>query len=358
MRKVILLFILLTILIGCSSKLKNVKIEKKDGITYIHNPDIRFSEITLESELVIGLNEDDHVFGSIGFVIENSEGEIFVTGSSYDEISVFTYDGKYKKAIGSKGVGPGEFNDPRKIAFFKNGDMIISDTRNYRYQVLDKNGNFLYSNKEKRNVPMEVIVDNKDRIITSPSMFGCAIEKDSPLITLYDRKFNFIESIDKMEPRDILSCIIPGSYYQIANDAEDNVIVTSLVDNWIRIYKDNKLTMQIDRELPYKKKPIKSGVRKNIHYVDYQPFSKAVSVDNNNNIYVLRNADAKYSKNVEKNKKQYFNSVLEIFDHDGILMKKIPLYGIKPTILFIGKDNKIYLNDREELTIIRYKAIL
>ena len=357
MKKLILIFILLTILIGCSSKLKNVKIEKKDGITYIHNPDIRFSKITLESELVIGLDEDDHVFNSIGFVNENSEGEIFVTGSNYDEISVFSYDGKYKKSIGSKGIGPGEFNAPGKIAFFKNGDMIIADTQNYRYQVLDKNGNFLYSNKEKKNIPIEVIVDNKDHIITSPSMFGYAIEKDSPLVTLYDRKFNFIENIDKMEPREILSFIVQESYYQIANDSEDNIIVTSLVDNWIRIYKDNKLSMQIDRQLPYKMKPFKSYVKKNIHYVRYQPVSKAVSVDNNNNIYVLRNADKKYSQNVEKDKKQYFNTVLEIFNHEGILMKKIPLYGIKPTILFIGKDNKIYLNDREELTIIRYKAV-
>lgn len=359
MKKLLFIIMIFVILSGCNSKSENFKKEIKDGITYIHNPKIEYSEITLEPDLVIGSGEDDYGLKAINFVSESPNGDIFVIGSFYNEISVFSYEGKYKKSIGSQGIGPGEFNGPCKIAFFQNGDMVISDIRNYRYQVLDKNGIFLYSHKEKQNNPTEVIVDNKDRIITSSSIFGSSIEEGSPLFSIYDRNFNLIEEVDIMEPRDCMSASFLQSYYYLAHNKKSNIVVASLVENWIRIYENNKLIKQIDRELPYKIKPVKSVVMNNgVHYIDHQPVSNAVSLDNKDNIYILRNAESKYRQNDEEDDKQWFNSVLEIFDHEGILIKIIPLYEINPTFLFIGKDNKIYLNDRKELTVTRYKAVL
>ena len=359
MKKILFIIMIFMILLGCNSKSENFKKEIKDGITYIHNPTIEYSEITLEPDLVIGSDEDDYGLKAINFVSESPNGDIFIIGSFSNEISVFSYEGKYKKSIGSKGIGPGEFNWPCKTAFFQNGDMVISDIRNYRYQVLDKDGFFLYSHKEKQNNPMEVLVDNKDRIITSSSILGLAIEEGSPLFSIYDRNFNLIENVDIMEPRDIMSAIFLQSYYHIAKNKKNNIVVASLVENWIRIYENNKLIKQIDRELPYKTKSVKSGVIKNgLHFIDYQPISNAVSLDNKDNIYVLRNADSKYWQKDKEDDNKWFNSVLEIFDHEGILIKIIPLYEINSTFLFIGKDNKIYLNDRKELTVTRYKAVL
>ncbi|MCD4818794.1 MAG: 6-bladed beta-propeller [Candidatus Cloacimonetes bacterium] len=329
MKKNLFIAIAFILLLGCSSQKENFKKEVIDGITFIYNSDIEFSEITLESELIIDLDEideDEHFFKSLNFVTENNEGEIFITDNSKDEISVFSYDGKYKKSFGSNGKGPGEFDDIGNIAFFQNGDMIVSDIGNYRYQVLDKNGNFLYSNKEN-NIPIEVIVDNKDCIITSPSMFGIPIEKGSPLISIYDRKFDLIKNIDEMEAKDALSYGFFQGYYQIAKKSGNDVVVSSFIDNWIKIYKRNKLITQIDRVLPYKTKPLKSRIlKKGHHFVDYQSISMDVSVDS-----------------------------------EGILIKKIPLYEIKVTNFYIGKDNKIYLYDRydrDKLAVIRYKAVL
>ena len=365
MKKIVFLQLLLIVLLGCESQKESFKKEVIDGVTYIHNLEIQFSEITLESELIIDLDEvdeEEHFFKSLNFVIENNEGEIFIIDNSQNEISVFSYDGKYIRTFGSKGKGPGEFNDIGNIDFFQNGDMVVSDIMNHRYQVLDRNGNFLYSNKEKNNTPIEVIVDNEDRIITSPSMFGIPIEKGSPLFSVYEQKFNLIENIDEMEQRDGLSMGSSQGYYQIEADSENDIIVTSFIDNWIKIYKNNRLVTKIDRVLPYKTKPIKSGILKEgHHFADYQPISLDVSVDSNNNIYILRNADGKYRQDKEDDDKQWFNKVLEISANEGILIEKIPLYGLKATNFFLGKDSKIFFYDKnefEKLIVTRYKAVL
>jgi len=71
-------------------------------------------------------------------------GDIFVS-DGYGNSRVVKYDknGKYVKAWGKRGSGPGEFNLPHSIVADNNGHVYVADRENHRIQVFDYNGNYL-----------------------------------------------------------------------------------------------------------------------------------------------------------------------------------------------------------------------
>jgi DNA-binding beta-propeller fold protein YncE len=55
----------------------------------------------------------------------------------------YTKDGKFIKAWGKKGSGPGEFNLPHAVAIDSRGRVFVADRSNNRIQIFDQDGNFL-----------------------------------------------------------------------------------------------------------------------------------------------------------------------------------------------------------------------
>jgi sugar lactone lactonase YvrE len=74
-------------------------------------------------------------------------GDIFVAdghgGATNARVVKFSKDGKFIKAWGTKGSGPGEFNIPHTIAFDSRGRVFIGDRGNNRIQIFDQDGKFL-----------------------------------------------------------------------------------------------------------------------------------------------------------------------------------------------------------------------
>ena len=55
----------------------------------------------------------------------------------------YTTDGKFIKAWGKKGTGPGESNLPHPVAIDSPGRVFVADRSNNRIQIFDQDGNFL-----------------------------------------------------------------------------------------------------------------------------------------------------------------------------------------------------------------------
>ena len=74
-------------------------------------------------------------------------GDIFVSeghgGEGEARILKFAKDGKFIRAWGKKGSGPGEFNVPHALAFDSQGRLFVGDRANNRIQIFDQEGNFL-----------------------------------------------------------------------------------------------------------------------------------------------------------------------------------------------------------------------
>src|SRR5260370_712420 len=76
-----------------------------------------------------------------------ANGDIFVAdghgGDTNARVVKFSKDGKFIKAWGKKGSGPGEFDTLHSLAFDSKGRLFVADRGNSRIQIFDQDGKFI-----------------------------------------------------------------------------------------------------------------------------------------------------------------------------------------------------------------------
>jgi DNA-binding beta-propeller fold protein YncE len=65
------------------------------------------------------------------------------TPATVSRIVKYSKDGKFVKAWGKWGSGPGEFKTPHGVAFDSRGRLFVADRGNVRIQIFDQDGKFL-----------------------------------------------------------------------------------------------------------------------------------------------------------------------------------------------------------------------
>jgi hypothetical protein len=91
-------------------------------------------------------------------------GDIFVSdGYGNDRIVVFDKNGKFVRAWGKLGTGPGEFSQPHSLAVDSKGRVYVADRNNARVQIFDSKGKFL---NEWKNVitPWYIVINKSDEV--------------------------------------------------------------------------------------------------------------------------------------------------------------------------------------------------
>jgi sugar lactone lactonase YvrE len=101
--------------------------------------------MTLGKAGVAGNGPD--TFNGPSDVVVAPNGDIFVAdghgGDTNARIVKFSKDGKFIKAWGKKGSGPGEFDGPHSIAMDSKGRVFVADRSNNRIQIFDQDGKFI-----------------------------------------------------------------------------------------------------------------------------------------------------------------------------------------------------------------------
>ena len=91
-----------------------------------------------------GKNDDPTLFNRPADAFVAPNGDIYVAdGYGNSRVVKFNKDGKFLKAWGKKGTGPGEFNLVHTVAMDSRGRVYVGDRENYRIQIFDSEGNFL-----------------------------------------------------------------------------------------------------------------------------------------------------------------------------------------------------------------------
>jgi NHL repeat-containing protein len=133
------------------------------------------TKYTPEGKLLLQLGtpgkegEDDKSFNKPTDVAVTPAGDVFVS-DGYGNNRIVHYDksGKFVKAWGKKGTGPGEFNLPHGIGVDSKGLLYVADRSNARIQVFKPSGEFV---AEWRNllVPWNIWITKDDELWTCGS---------------------------------------------------------------------------------------------------------------------------------------------------------------------------------------------
>ena len=91
--------------------------------------------------------------------------------NSNARIVKFSKDGKFIKAWGKKGTGPGEFETPHALAMDSRGRLFVGDRGNNRIQIFDQDGQFLEEWKQFGR-PSGVFIDQNDTTLRRRSPVG------------------------------------------------------------------------------------------------------------------------------------------------------------------------------------------
>jgi hypothetical protein len=126
--------------------------------------------LTLGKAGVAGDGRD--TFNKPSDVLIAPDGDIFVADGhgpgSNARIVKFSPDGKFIKAWGKQGSGPGEFNNPHSLAMDSRGRLFVADRGNSRVQIFDQEGTFLDEWKQFGR-PSGVYIDTNDMLYVADS---------------------------------------------------------------------------------------------------------------------------------------------------------------------------------------------
>ena len=99
-------------------------------------------------------------------------GDIFVAdghgGDMNDRIVRFTADGTFAAEWGTKGSGPGQFENTHSLAMDSQGRLFVGDRGNNRIQIFDQDGTFLDEWRQFGS-PSELFIDEDDVLYVADS---------------------------------------------------------------------------------------------------------------------------------------------------------------------------------------------
>ncbi|HET7766429.1 MAG TPA: peptidyl-alpha-hydroxyglycine alpha-amidating lyase family protein, partial [Burkholderiales bacterium] len=111
--------------------------------------------------------ETNDTFNRPSAVVTAPNGDIYVAdghgGASNARIVKFSKEGKFIRAWGRKGTGPGEFGELHAIAIDSGGRVFVGDRGNNRIQIFDPDGRFLAEWKQFGR-PTAIYIDANDTL--------------------------------------------------------------------------------------------------------------------------------------------------------------------------------------------------
>lgn len=97
-------------------------------------------EIKLSNSTEIG--RDNLLFGIVAGVCEDDQNFFYVLDRSEHKVFKFSCAGKLQHTFGNKGEGPGDFQDPNRIAFTPQGKIIVANDLFY-LSFFEQDGTFI-----------------------------------------------------------------------------------------------------------------------------------------------------------------------------------------------------------------------
>jgi DNA-binding beta-propeller fold protein YncE len=105
-------------------------------------------------------------------VVTAPNGDIFVAdghnAAGNNRIVKYSRDGRFIRAFGETGYGPGQLRGPHAIAMDSSGRIFVADRQNQRIVIFDQDGNYV-TRWTQFGMPSDIWIDEADRIYVADS---------------------------------------------------------------------------------------------------------------------------------------------------------------------------------------------
>jgi len=158
--------------------------------------------LKFEEDLIIKSSDPNNIYSFFASGLEvDSKGNIYVLDSYDKKILKFNKSGKYLKAFGGEGQGPGEFESVTNIEIDKQDNIYVQDIVRMALVVFDSNGVF------RKNIRGTGIFYFSSDFMVGPSgHIYCGYQplqsigtKNIYYISMFDQDMNYLLNIYKKE---------------------------------------------------------------------------------------------------------------------------------------------------------------
>lgn len=155
------------------------------------------NEIYLKKEIEItnSFGKESNPFLYPSEVDVDSSGNIYILESNEKRIQVFDKNGNYKKVIGRKGQGPGEFQTPIYICVSNKDKLYVADITRRCISIFRKDMEYLKTIYFPNEILLfkRFMVDKDENIICGYASYN--EELNRYVIAKYDNNFKYINTI-------------------------------------------------------------------------------------------------------------------------------------------------------------------
>jgi len=141
---------------------------------------------------VTSFGQDDYFEKPSDIEVDPARSLIYVVDAGSCRILVFDFEGKFLRAVGRKGQGPGEFATPTGMCLTDDGGFAVADRDNNRIQHFGPDGKFSRSVTVKQTRVADLVMAGS-RYYTVPahgvSMYSVTMGSESdnqPLVSVLD----------------------------------------------------------------------------------------------------------------------------------------------------------------------------
>ncbi len=311
-----------------------ISVKTEDGVTVVRNPNLPVpppgyrSTASIVEELVIGRNQDkeNYWFSWLNSLAVDEDGNIYTIDPKSIIIRVFDPKGRFLRAFGKSGQGPGEYSGPGQIWIRPNGDLVVYDVLSRRLTYLTPEGTVLKTVDAGRLPMGYFIMDSKgDIYLLKMSRDPKGLEELIKLDASFKPIANY-HSAQAIGKRGMMNPFAPTCIFAVSKNDEFIWLHTSAYDIHVvnakgvtvkRILKDHpsvKIT-DADKEKILKEERSRSGgIQVQYEFPGQYPVASRIVSDDVGKIYV---------KTYEKDGKG--GTYFDVFDPEGRYISRFPL---------------------------------
>lgn len=371
MKKLIHLFLIISLFFSCSSKLEKIERKIEDGteviVNHIEPYRIKGEPVTFSLEKEISIDAEDEELSEKGLAAiryfdVDSKGNIYVLSPRSKEYLVFKFDkkGNFIKPLVRKGQGPGELPRASYISVGPQDELAIADSGSRKLCIFNKDGVLIREKTFKDRNIMGAYLLEDGRYIFAIHEYPDQVNEFQTqyYMSLFSDEFDEIKEIDRIQiPHPLFHEKYKGIYHtffaSLSNqkfflafqDRGYEIYVYDLVGNLVR--KIRKEYTPVPVSAAYKTKYLlgfsgrrRAPLRKKIYFPDHMPPFHSFFTDDEGRVFVMS-----YEKGENPGEYMY-----DIFNSDGLFIgrKSLRIYNDHQGLYAKIKNGRLYcLNEKK-----------